>query len=189
MNRNLILLDRDGVINKDLPCSVRCIEDFEFLHKVPEAIALLNRKGFRVVVITNQAVVGRGFLSESGLQRIHEHMLELLKSQGAHIHDIFYCTDVHASSRRKPGPGMVQEALKRYAADPSQTPFVGDSLRDLEAAHNAQCLPILVRCGKGEKTLQDLPETFASIPVFQDLWDFSQAWDPQTPYAFSSWGS
>ena len=171
---SLILLDRDGVINKDLPTSVRTVEDFELLPGVGEAISRLNMAGHRVVVITNQAVVGRGDITQDDLGRIHEEMKYLLSLDGAHVDDIIFCTDFEPSPRRKPAPGMLLEALEKYGADPASTPFVGDALRDLQAAEAVGCMPVLVKTGKGEKTLkEDLPQ---DVQVFDDLSDFVEGW-------------
>ncbi|MCP4923822.1 MAG: HAD-IIIA family hydrolase, partial [bacterium] len=111
---SLVLLDRDGVLNADLPNSVRCSEELDLLRGAGEAVRLFNEKGWRVVVITNQAVVGRGHLSESGLESIHTLLKEKLKAFGAHIDEIIICTDTQDSPRRKPAPGMIYEALEKY---------------------------------------------------------------------------
>jgi len=153
----LVLLDRDGVINVDRPDSVKSIHEFKLLSDVGRAIRLLNMHKIPVVVITNQAVVGRGQLSENGLHKIHDHMCNLIASDSAEINDIFYCTDttIEPHQRRKPAPGMLLEAMEKYSIAPQNTLMVGDALRDLQAAENAQCHKMLVKTGKGRVSLSD----------------------------------
>jgi D-glycero-D-manno-heptose 1,7-bisphosphate phosphatase len=161
---SLVLLDRDGVLNVDLPNSVRCPEELELIPNAGEAVRLLNEGGWRVVVVTNQAVVGRGQLSVSGLKTIHNMLKEKLKKFGAFIDEIIVCTDTEASPRRKPAPGMIYEALKKYQRDANEVYFVGDALRDMQAAYTAGCPRILVRTGKGKQT-EKSSEFFSVQPV------------------------
>jgi 1-acyl-sn-glycerol-3-phosphate acyltransferase len=159
----LVLLDRDGVINVNSPTSVRHVGEFEFLPGAVEAIHLLNKAGIKVAVATNQANVGRGKLSEATLHDIHAHMRAELEKKGAHIDHIFYCPDAPEtnSHRRKPNPGMLEEALAMFQAMPSETSMIGDDIRDLQAASKAGCIRHLVLTGHGEKTIKD--PVFASV--------------------------
>ena len=173
----LVLLDRDGVINRDTDSGVLCPEDFHLLPRVPEAIALLKKHGFHIAVCTNQSAIGRGLLSEEGLAAIHDKMQRQLSPQGGMIDAIYYAPDHphHTTSRRKPGPGMLQEAIAKFGADPVRTPMVGDMLRDLEAAHAAGCPAILVRSGKGEKTLAaGIPGDLQPVIICSDLYDAAE---------------
>lgn len=166
----LVILDRDGVINENLQTSVRNLSEFRLMEGVEEAIAHLNKLGLRVVVATNQAVVGRGHLSREELGRIHQSMIDALASKGAHLDHIYCCTDVEPSFRRKPGAGMILQAMDDFYVEPSQTIFVGDASRDLEAAKAAGCHSALVLTGHGEETAKTL--TDKEIPIFKDLNDF-----------------
>ena len=166
-----VLLDRDGVINRDLPGSVLHRRDFELLPGVGEAIAQINRKGYGVLVLTNQACVGRGELSRPELDEIHDLMRRLIAEKGGRIADIFVCPHVDTDNCdcRKPRPGLVQRAQVRYSFDPPETWMVGDAGRDIEAALNAHCRPALVRTGKGAATTVS-----ATVPVFTDLAHFAR---------------
>lgn len=154
----LVLLDRDGVINKDLPQSVTSTDNFFVLPHVGKAIKRLNDADHRVAIITNQACVGRGDLSPQGLEDIHQKMIKELSADGAHIDKIYVCTDttVEPNNRRKPAPGMILEALSDFKEEAHTSVMVGDAMRDLQAAHNAGCPAILVLTGKGEATLETI---------------------------------
>lgn len=171
----LVLLDRDGVINVDRDDSVKSVEEFVLLPKVISAIKLFNEKNIPVAVVTNQAVVGRGILSRMGLQEIHDHLEQLLKNDGVRVDKIYACTssdDTHPD--RKPNPGLVNQALKDFQVDSTEAVFIGDALRDLQAAYKAGCDRILVRTGKGEATLESgLPEELLPVEIFDDLYDAS----------------
>lgn len=169
----LVLLDRDGVLNEDLPQSVRAPEELVMIPKAAAAVARLNRAGIRVAVCTNQSVVGRGIIDEPMLESIHRKLEALLAADGAHLDAVYVAPDApdRATARRKPGPGMLEEALARFAADPAATPMIGDSLRDLEAAVAARCQRHLVLTGKGRETARaDLPATLDPVTIHEDLW-------------------
>lgn len=168
----LVLLDRDGVINEDRSDSVKQCDELVLIDGAAEAIALLNRHDIKVAVVTNQSVVGRGIISEDMLSTIHAHLQQLLQARGAHLDAIYTCTDHpnRATHRRKPGDGMVQEALRHFTADPACTPLVGDALRDLQAAATAGCPRYLVRTGKGaELETHGIPQALAPVEVVKDL--------------------
>ena len=171
----LVLLDRDGVINVDRDDSVKSVGEFVLLPKVISAIKQFNENNVPVAVVTNQAVVGRGILSQMGLQEIHDHLERLLNNNGARVDKIYTCTscdDAHPD--RKPNPGLVNQALRDFQVDSRDAVFIGDALRDLQAAHKAGCGRILVRTGKGEVTLENgLPEELLPVEIFDDLYDAS----------------
>lgn len=166
-----VLLDRDGVINEDLPGSVLAESDFVLLPEVPEAIAMLNRKGYRVLVITNQACVGRDELSLDELNQIHESMLRDVRAAGGNIERIYVCTHADADDCdcRKPRPGLLTRAHREYGFDAARTWMVGDTDRDVAAAISAGVRPALVRSGKDPA--QWLPD---GVPVFDNLMHFAR---------------
>lgn len=169
---DLVMLDRDGVINVDRPTSVKTWEEFIFLPSVENAIHILNQANIPVAIITNQAVVGRDELSLAGLHAIHAQMQKNLAEKDAHIDHIFFCTDttIEPHYRRKPAPGMLLEALKYFDARPAYSYLIGDALRDLEAAYHAGCQRILVRTGKGAKTEKEgLPNFLKPVSIYDDL--------------------
>lgn len=173
MNKPLIILDRDGVINQDSDDYIKAVDEWIPIESSIEAIAKLTQAGYSVAVATNQSGLSRGYLSESTLKKIHAKMLLIIKQAGGNIDAIEYCPDHpdNAGSDRKPAPGMVLRLLKQFNAIPEDTWFVGDSISDINCAINAGCKPILVLTGNGEKTHQD--QSFdADIPVFKNLLDF-----------------
>lgn len=166
------MLDRDGVINVDRSTSVKSWEEFTFLPFVKDAIRALNLAKIPVVIITNQAVVGRHELSLEGLHDIHAKMQKELSQKEAHIDHIFYCTDttIEPHLRRKPAPGMLLEALTLFKARPTHSYMIGDALRDLEAAYHANCHRLLVRTGKGLITEKEgIPKFLTPVSIFDDL--------------------
>lgn len=167
----LVLLDRDGVINEDLPTSVKTKDEFILLPGVINAIKLLNQAKVPIAIITNQAVVGRGLLTEKGLNDIHDHFKTFLKEQGAYVDKIYVCPSNDPNHPdRKPNPGLLLKALKDFQVSPKEAVFIGDALRDLKAAQHIDCPRILVRTGKGEKTIKEgLPEDVMPVPIFDTL--------------------
>jgi D-glycero-D-manno-heptose 1,7-bisphosphate phosphatase len=166
----LIILDRDGVINYDSDQFIKSPEEWKPIPGSAEAIARLNQAGYRVVVATNQSGIARGLFDMPTLNAIHDKMHKTVALAGGKIEAVFYCphgpeADCHC---RKPRHGMLEDIASRYNTDLAGVPAVGDSLRDLEAAVKMGALPILVRTGKGEKTLAKggLPE---GTKVYADL--------------------
>jgi D-glycero-D-manno-heptose 1,7-bisphosphate phosphatase len=166
----LVILDRDGVINHDSPSFIKSPDEWEPIPGSLEAIARLNHAGYHVVLATNQSGVGRGLFDMATLNAIHEKMVRALAQVGGRIDAIFYCP--HAADAgcecRKPKPGMLRSIGDRFDTDLAGVPAVGDSGRDLEAAVAVGAAPILVRTGKGLKTIAtgDLPP---GTRVFDDL--------------------
>ena len=171
MTKEFILLDRDGVINEDRSKSVLSSDEFVLLPFAAEAIALANRKGYGVLVITNQACVGRGELASDELYAIHRYMCKLIEMAGGRIEEIYVCpyTDADRCDCRKPAPGLISRAHAKYGFDPGGTWLVGDAPLDIDAAIAAGCRPALVRTGKGAGI-----SVAPGIPVFRDLMHFSE---------------
>ncbi len=166
----LVILDRDGVINQDSANFIKNTNEWIALPGSLEAIALLNQSGFRVALATNQSGVGRGLYDMATLNAIHDKMHRALAQVGGRIDALFYCphTADDNCSCRKPKTGMIEDIARRFSVNLAEVFAVGDSLRDLQAFHDAGCKPILVRSGKGEETLADgnLP---ATTIIFADL--------------------
>jgi D-glycero-D-manno-heptose 1,7-bisphosphate phosphatase len=169
----LVLIDRDGVINEELPNYVKSPEELLVYRAALEGIALLTKSGFTCVVVTNQSVVGRGIIDGAVLSRIHAKLKDQAYVAGGLIHDVIVCTDTPeaASYRRKPAPGMLLEALKRYECAPEATPYIGDALTDMQAALAAGCPRYLVMTGKGKKTWGTLPQEVKPVTACTDLLD------------------
>jgi len=168
----MVLLDRDGVLNLDRPDSVKSPDELVLFPGAAEAVAKLNAAGIKAVVVTNQSVVGRGLIDEAMLAAIHEKLHAELAKKGARLDAVIVCTDhpERASERRKPGAGMLREALARFGVAPDRALVIGDALRDLEAAAAAGCPGVLVRTGKGRATeAEGIPARLGPLRVHDDL--------------------
>ena len=166
----LIILDRDGVINHDSEQFIKSPDEWRPLPGALEAIALLNRWGWRVVVASNQSGVGRGLFDMDTLNAIHDKMLKSLAQAGGRIDAIFFCPHPADSTCncRKPKPGLLIDIRERFNVNLTDVPIVGDSLRDLQAAESVGGLPCLVLTGKGMKTKED-PQLPPQTLIFDDL--------------------
>ncbi|HVF63504.1 MAG TPA: D-glycero-beta-D-manno-heptose 1,7-bisphosphate 7-phosphatase [Casimicrobiaceae bacterium] len=164
----LIVLDRDGTINHDSDQYIKSPAEWRPIPGSLEAIARLNHAGYRVVVATNQSGIGRGLFDMATLNAIHGKMHRALGQAGGRIDAIFYCP--HAADAtcgcRKPNPGLLKEAGRRFNVDLKGVPAIGDGLRDLQAAETVGAQPMLVLTGKGEKTLREanIPKSTAIFP-------------------------
>jgi D-glycero-D-manno-heptose 1,7-bisphosphate phosphatase len=170
----LVILDRDGTINEDSEEHVRTPEEFRPIKGSLEAIARLTQADYRIVVATNQSGIARGFLDARTLFAIHDSLLRALAQVGGRIDAFFFCPHaVEAGCQcRKPQPGMLIEAGRRFNAALEEVYMVGDALRDLQAAAAAGARPVLVLTGKGAKTSAEgkLPP---GTRVFPDLAAFA----------------
>lgn len=166
----LVILDRDGVINQDSDNYIKTEDEFIPLTGSLEAIASLNKSGYKVAIATNQSGIARGYYDLSTLDAMHEKLKKLLKPLGGHIDYIASCPHGpdDQCNCRKPLPGMYREIATHFNTSLEGVPVIGDSLRDIQAAISVNASPILVRTGKGERTLsnKDLP---AHVPVFDNL--------------------
>lgn len=169
----LVLLDRDGVINEDRADFVKSPSELIIFPQAFQALALLKAQGFTCVLITNQSVVGRGIITLPKLLTIHEFLCQEIRSHGGYIEDIFFCPDHpdNPTYRRKPSPGMLMEALEKYSADPINTPFVGDSVTDMQAGVKAGCPRYLVMTGHGKKTVAMLSQDIHPVTICADILD------------------
>lgn len=172
-----IILDRDGVINHDSPDYIKSPQEWHPIDGSLDAIALMNQKGYRVFVATNQSGLARGYYTEAMLEAIHNKMHTLLKAAGAKVEQIVYCPHgpKDGCGCRKPEPGMLYQLQQSQQINLTQTPFVGDSWRDLQAGIAAGCQPILVKTGNGLKTIAQHQQALANIPVFNSLLAFAQS--------------
>lgn len=149
-----VFLDRDGVINRMIENGyVLKWEDFEFLPGVDQAISYLNTKNIPVIVISNQACVGKGLISMEGLKAINDRMLQELGSKSASILDVYVCPHVEKDNCdcRKPKPGLLIRAAREHGIDLKSSIFIGDSDSDVEAGKRAGCATYLLK--KGEELL------------------------------------
>ncbi|PCI77424.1 MAG: D-glycero-beta-D-manno-heptose-1,7-bisphosphate 7-phosphatase [SAR86 cluster bacterium] len=168
----IIVLDRDGVINQDSDDYIKSAEEFIPIEGSISAIARLCAAGFKVVVATNQSGLSRKFFDEDQLSEIHHLLCSLVEEAGGIIDGIFYCPHhpEEDCSCRKPKTGLLEQIENEFACELQGCYFVGDSLKDIEAARAFDCKPILVLTGKGLITEQSLCEmNDVSVPTYDDL--------------------
>lgn len=148
-----VFLDRDGVIIEDVhylrhPDQLRLIAGAAF------AIKKLHKAGFKVVVVSNQSAIARGYVTPRILETIHRRLKILLRLQGARLDVIYYCPHHPQAGRRvkcscrKPEIGMLKAAVRKYNLDLGKSYLVGDTTTDVRTARNAGCAAVLVKTGK-----------------------------------------
>jgi D-glycero-D-manno-heptose 1,7-bisphosphate phosphatase len=166
----LVILDRDGVINEDSDDFIKSVDEFIPLPGSLEAISRLKQAGYQVAVATNQSGLSRGYLNLDTLNAMHDKLNILLAEVGGSVDGIFYCP--HGPDEgcecRKPKPGLYNQISQQFNVSLEGVPVIGDSLRDLEAARSVGAKPVLVRTGKGLRTLA-AGKGLEDIPVFDNL--------------------
>lgn len=184
----LIILDRDGVINHDSDQFIKSADEWIPIAGSLDAIAFLSQAGYTIAVATNQSGIGRKLFTMQTLNQMHSKMHKLVQQAGGEISGIWFCphTAQDECDCRKPKDGMIRDIIARFDAKASETWLVGDSLRDLQAIASVGGKPVLVKTGKGLKTLtQQTANLPANTLVFNDLMAFSQFLmgksEPQTP--------
>lgn len=169
---NLVILDRDGVVNFDSDDYIKSPEEWHAIPGSLEAVKRLNDAGYLVALATNQAGPARGKFPREQLGLIFEKMHHELAAIGGHFDYVAMCLH-HPNDDcecRKPKPGLLLEIAEKLNADLTQSVFVGDSFKDIEAARAVGARPILVRTGKGERTEQENPE--AGVTIYDNLSGF-----------------
>ncbi len=142
--------DRDGVLNKDTGYLYKK-EDFQWIEGVLDAISLLKDKGFKIIVVSNQSGIGRGFYTKEDVDKLHKWINVQLKNyNNTSIDDFYYACehpDTAKTLRRKPSPKMIEEALSDHNLDPERCFLVGDKITDLQAAKKAKIKGFLFEGG------------------------------------------
>jgi histidinol-phosphate phosphatase family protein len=165
-NIEAFLLDRDGVLNKDTHY-IRRPEDLLVFKSAAKAVAKINRKGIKVIVITNQSGVARGLFSEEDLTAIHTTLKLKLAQFNAHI-DAIYCCFWHPefpvpfddNSRRKPNPGMLMEAMHDFNLNPKHCIMIGDADTDILAGKKAGCITAKIATSHSTSKPAPIPDYF-----------------------------
>ena len=151
----LILLDRDGtlIVEKDY---LSHPDEVELIPGVGEAIRSLRAEGHKVVLISNQSGVARGYFDEEAVRQVHQRLLDLLEQEGTTLDGIFYCPHgpEDGCRCRKPRTGMLEDASRTSGLPLVSAIVVGDKLADLEAGKSVGAMTVLVRTGYGKKTEQ-----------------------------------
>lgn len=166
----LVILDRDGVINQDSSKYIRSPEEWIPIPGSLDAISRLNRAGYRVVIASNQSAIARRLFDIDTLNRIHETMHRQLAEVGGHVDAIFICPCLPKDNCecRKPKPGMLLEISERLRTPLEKVAYIGDKLIDVQAARAAGARPFLVKTGDGKKTLKS-KEKLDDVAVFENL--------------------
>jgi D-glycero-D-manno-heptose 1,7-bisphosphate phosphatase len=147
MGGPLLLLDRDGVLNRERGMHTWTLADFEVLPGVADALRVAAASGFRFAVITNQSGIGLGLYGHGEVQMLHAALRRAMEERGVHLGDILYCPHHPSKGRclcRKPGSLLVERALFRAGASAGRAWFIGDRDRDMEAAACAGVRGLLI---------------------------------------------
>ncbi len=160
----IVFLDRDGTINVEKNYLFRK-EDFQFIPGAIEAIRLLNRNNYKVIVVTNQAGIARGYYTEEDVIKLHQYINTVLSKYDAYIDSFFYCPH-HPSNGigdykvechcRKPNTGLFRQSEVLYQVDKGRSWMIGDNISDIQAGLNYQIRTILVSTGYGHSVYDEL---------------------------------
>ena len=168
--RKAVFLDRDGVINKifikdNLPSSPPTFELLEILPGVEESILRLKKLNFACLVVTNQPDVGRNLISKNTLEKMHNKLKKKI-----HIDEIYVCTHIKDQNCfcRKPNPGMILDAAKKYQIDLKKSFLIGDRASDIEAGQEANCRSIFLDKKNYEKPPNKQEATFNNLTEATD---------------------
>lgn len=173
MNR-AVFLDRDGVLIRQVEGYLTRAEEMELLPGAAEAVARLRAAGFKAIVVTNQAGVAKGHLSEAELEGLHQELRRRLRALGTDLDAIYHCPHApeETCSCRKPAPGLLFKAARELALDLARSYMVGDATTDVEAAHRAGCFAILVKTGFGGEDSRSKEVPDAVVPDLACAADF-----------------
>lgn len=171
-----VFLDRDGVINKELNY-LSDPNDFDFIEGSIEALRILKKKGYLLLIITNQSGIARGYFTEKILDKIHEKMIKLLKNEGVALDGIYYCPHhpdfTGSCDCRKPNAGLILKARNQFNIDLSNSFMVGDTMNDIKTGKNAKSKTVLVLTGYGKEEQKKIDQIKPNF-VFQNLLDFAK---------------
>ena len=168
-----IVLDRDGVINVDLMTYVTKPEDFKPIEGSLEAIALLNQKGYKIAIATNQACIEKEIITDLELAAIHNYMVALLNEVGGEIEYIAYCPHAPESlcKCRKPETGLLLEIESHLGINLKGKYFIGDKESDVLAGRNHGCIPLLIKTGGYGEKVVGTPNSPPAEHCFDSLLD------------------
>ncbi len=183
-----LFLDRDGVINKRLPGRyVGDISEFEFLFKVPEAIAMFSRIFGHIIVVTNQQGVGKKLMTEEQLGIVHQHMYEEVEMAGGQIDAVYFCPDLKTDANpcRKPSPIMALWAQRDFPTiNFKKSIMVGDSLSDILFGKALKMETVLVETNRKEmKAVSEMEKNDRSFRVdlkVSGLWELAELIEKKT---------
>jgi D-glycero-D-manno-heptose 1,7-bisphosphate phosphatase len=177
----VVILDRDGVINEDSDAYIKSVDEWIPIPGSIEAISKLYKAGFTIVVATNQSGLGRQLFKLDDLEAMHNKLNTLVENAGGKIAGIYYCPHhpEDGCACRKPKAGLIEAMERELNVSAQGAFFIGDSMRDLEAGLVKGCTPILVKTGKGEKTLAKINAgdniVFSGLTTYADLAEAADA--------------
>ena len=167
-----VFLDRDGVLTRERPDYVKTAEELEILPGIEAPLLEIKKLGFRIIIITNQSVVGRGLTTDREMARINDKLRTELARFGCSIDGIYYCPHrpEEMCNCRKPEPGLILRAASDLGIDTASSWMIGDKDLDVEAARRAGCRGIRIPTNLGGlkdavRTIviaEDKPDTEAS---------------------------
>lgn len=167
-----IFLDRDGVICHNRQDHIKSWDEFQFLPGAKASLAALSRVGLPVIVVTNQAVIGRGLVPAQMVEEIHRRMVEEVAGYGGRIDRVIYCPHrpEDGCNCRKPRPGMLLQAAREMDLDLSGSYMVGDAVTDTIAGLEAGCRSFLVLTGRGfQQLVPTLQSTWGKVTIARNL--------------------
>jgi D-glycero-D-manno-heptose 1,7-bisphosphate phosphatase len=166
-----IFIDRDGVINANLPGYVKAWGEFEFLPGSLEALAQITALNWPVVVISNQSAIGRGLIAGEAVDHINARMVAAVEEAGGHIAGVYICPHRpdETCACRKPQPGLLHQAACELDLDLARSYLIGDAESDVLAALAVCAQPILVLTGRGKEQRALLAGLEGTFQVCQDL--------------------
>ena len=170
---SMVILNRDGVINHDSDDYIKSVEEWKPIDGSIEAISRLKKAGYLVTVVSNQSGIGRGYFDLETLQQMHDKLAALLAQRGTELDGIYYCPHLPTDNClcRKPKPGMMLQIARDFKIDFKDSVLVGDSMIDIQMARLVGAKPVLVKTGKGLKTL-DRYGPLEAVSVFDNLGKF-----------------
>lgn len=167
-----LFLDRDGVVVNYIPYLSRP-EQVSLPEDAGEALKKWQREGYKLVIVTNQSGISRGYFSLEDVKAIHKRIIAEYRRFGVEFADILMCPHQPADNCqcRKPSPYLILNYSEKHNIDLSKSLFIGDAPSDIECALNAGCQPVLLLTGRGRETKETLLNCNTSIPIFESLSD------------------
>ncbi len=174
-----IFLDRDGTINEEMGY-INHIARFKIFPFVAESIRILRDKGFKIIVVTNQSGIARGYFTEKLLEKVHQNLKIYLTENETRVDGIYYCPHHPKEGKgenkkncncRKPKPGLIERAAKEHDIDLKKSYMIGDRFKDMEFAKNLniKCGFVLTGYGQGEYEHQKSSWSFMPDLIAKDL--------------------
>ena len=162
MTDKALFLDRDGTLIQEKHYLHR-IEDVTIETDVIPALQKFIAAGYKLIIITNQSGIGRGYFTEADFQNVQEHLIQELEKHAITITQTYHCPHVPEDlcACRKPSPNMLLNAMKDHNLSPENCTMIGDNITDVQAGQNAGCKTVLVTTGHGKK----MPQTNADRTI------------------------